>query len=456
MKKERNLQRDSIDFGKEKISRLFRQLFFPTLVGMIFNALLTLIDGVFVGQGVGSDGIAAVNIIAPVYMIVTGIGLMFGIGASVVASIQLSKSNNKAADIIMTQAFGVGTLIIGMFIVAGMIFPEPFARFLGSSDQLITHAIDYLFWLLPGTIFLFFECVGMMLIRLDGSPKFAMMCNVVAAVLNIGLDYIFIFPLGMGVKGAAIATTLATVAGGLMVLIYFIWCSKTLRFYRIKMSVTSLLLTCRNIGYMAKIGFAAFLTEIAISVMMFTGNYVFMGYLGESGVAAFSIACYLFPVLFSLSNAIAQSAQPIISYNYGLGDTARVSKALRISLYTALVCGCLVTALVAGGSRYICLLFLSPEVEAFKLAVAGLPKFAWCGIFFALNIAFIGYYQSLEKAYRAAIFTMLRGIIFVVPMFLCLPHLLGIYGLWLAIPASELLTTIIIVIDYLVIRHSKK
>lgn len=134
MNNERNLQRDSIDFGKEKISRLFRQLFFPTLVGMIFNALLTLIDGVFVGQGVGSDGIAAVNIIAPVYMVVTGVGLMLGIGASVVASIQLSRDNCKAARIIMTQAFGVGTLIVGVFVLSGMLFPERFARFLGSSS----------------------------------------------------------------------------------------------------------------------------------------------------------------------------------------------------------------------------------------------------------------------------------------------------------------------------------
>lgn len=457
MKKERNLQRDSIDFGTEKISRLFRQLFFPTLVGMIFNALLTLIDGVFVGQGVGSDGIAAVNIIAPVYMIVTGIGLMLGIGASVVASIQLSKNNNKAANIIMTQAFSVGTLLVSLFVLSGMLFPEPFARFLGSSDQLISHAVDYLFWILPGTIFLFFECVGMMLIRLDGAPKYAMMCNVVAAILNIGLDYIFIFPLEMGVKGAAIATTLATVAGGVMVLIYFLCCAKTLKFYRIKLSVTSILLTCRNIGYMAKIGFAAFLTEIAISVMMFTGNYVFMEYLGEAGVAAFSIACYLFPVLFSLSNAIAQSAQPIISYNYGLGDTSRVSKALGVSLFTALICGCLVSALVSGGAHTICLMFLSPEVEAFKLAVDGLPKFAICGIYFAINIAFIGYYQSLEKAYRAAIFTLLRGIIFIVPMFLCLPHILGISGLWYAIPAAELLTMIVIIADFAIAqRHNYK
>lgn len=163
----------------------------------------------------------------------------------------------------MTQAFSVGILLVSLFVLLGMLYPARFARFLGSSDLLMHHAVDYLFWVLPGTIFLFFECVGMMLIRLDGAPKYAMMCNVVAAILNIGLDYLFIFPMGMGVKGAAIATTLATVAGGMMVLIYFVWCSKTLKFYRIKTSVTSILLTCRNIGYMAKIGFAAFLTEIA-------------------------------------------------------------------------------------------------------------------------------------------------------------------------------------------------
>lgn len=452
----KDLDRDSLDLGSEKIPKLFRQLFFPTLIGMVFNALLTIIDGVFVGQGVGANGIAAVNIVAPLFMVVTGLGLMFGIGSSVIASIRLANNEIKAANIIGTQAFIVGTVIVVLISIPCLISPEKVVRMLGSSDLLLHNTIDYLLWLLPGMVFLLIECVGMMLIRLDGSPRYAMWCNIVAATFNIALDYILVFPLQMGVAGAAIATSVSCALGGIMVLIYFMFFSKTLKFYRLKTSLTSLLLTLRNTWYMAKIGFATFLTEIAMSVMMLTGNYVFIDALGENGVAAFSIACYLFPVIFSMSNAVAQSAQPIISYNYGAGNMRRVSKSLTTSLIAALTCGIIVTAIVALGAGPIIMLFLRPDSGAFDIACDGLPMFALCGIFFALNIAMIGYYQSLEQSARATVFTLLRGIIFIVPLFLTLPLILGTAGMWLAIPASELLTLIVISADYVANRHRHK
>lgn len=454
MKKDRHLDRDSLDFGNERIPKLFRHLFFPTLIGMIFNAVLTVIDGIFVGQGVGANGIAAVNIVAPLFMVVTGLGLMFGIGSSVIASIRLANNEIKAANIISTQAFLVGIVLVVLISVPCLIFPGRVVGLLGSSDILRPYAIDYLLWLLPGMAFLLIECVGMMLIRLDGSPRYAMWCNVIAATFNIGLDYILVFPMQMGVSGAAIATSVSCGLGGVMVLVYFFRYSATLKFYRLKISLTSLLLTLRNVGYMAKIGFATFLTEIAMSVMMLTGNYVFISTLGENGVAAFSIACYLFPVIFSMSNAVAQSAQPIISFNYGAGNMRRVSKSLKTSLFAALICGIIVTSMVTFATRPIVSMFLSPASDAFHIACAGLPEFALCGIFFALNIAFIGYYQSLERAARATAFTLLRGIIFIVPMFLCLPHVLGVSGMWLAIPASELLTLIVISADFFISRKT--
>lgn len=449
MKKDRHLDRDKLDFGNERIPKLFRQLFFPTLVGMVFNALLTIIDGVFVGQGVGANGIAAVNIVAPLFMVVTGLGLMFGIGASVIASIRLANKEIKAANIISTQAFVVGILIVLLISIPCVLSPSWMVGVLGSSEILRPLAESYLLWLLPGMAFLLIECVGMMLIRLDGSPRYAMWCNVVAASFNIVLDYVLVFPMQMGVAGAAIATSVSCALGGLMVLVYFFKYSTTIKYYRLKLSLTSILLTLRNTAYMAKIGFATFLTEIAMSVMMLTGNYVFIGALGEDGVAAFSVACYLFPVIFSMSNAVAQSAQPIISYNYGAGDMRRVSKSLKTELVAAMICGICVTAIVALGAKPIVRMFLAPDSGAYHLACAGLPQFALCGLFFALNIAFIGYYQSLEKAVAATVYTMLRGMIFVVPMFLCLPHLLGVSGMWLAIPASEMLTFIIIAMVYL-------
>lgn len=166
---------------------------------MIFNSALTIIDGVFVGQGVGADGIAAVNIVAPIFMMSTGIGLLFGIGSSVVASIHLARNNAKAARIIMTQAMIVGVLIISAIIVLSLCFTDSLLGILGCSERLKANATDYLLWLLPGLFFLFLQCVGMMLVRLDGSPRYAMWVQVVAAVVNIVLDWYMIFPLGMGV-----------------------------------------------------------------------------------------------------------------------------------------------------------------------------------------------------------------------------------------------------------------
>lgn len=447
--KERNLDRDKLDFGNGKIGMLFRSLFFPTLIGMIFNSVLTIIDGVFVGQGVGADGIAAVNIVAPIFLVCTGLGLMLGIGASVIASIRLSEDNVKAARIILTQAFGVGLLIVCVICSVAFFFSKDIVYMLGCSERLESKAIEYMLWLLPGLFFLLIQCVGMMLIRLDGSPKFAMWIQIVAAVLNIVLDWYMVFPLGMGVGGAAIATSVACSVGGLLVLAYFIWFSDKLKFYRLKASVTSLLLTARNCWYMMKIGFATFLTELAMSIMMLTGNYMFMSMLHEAGVAAFAIACYLFPVVFSISNAVAQSAQPIISFNYGAHQMARVSRALKISLSTAVLCGIMVALGLLAGAPAIVSLFLNAGEEAYALAVDGLPQFATCSLFFAVNIAFIGYYQSIEKALASTLYTLLRGVVVLVPSFIVLPHLIGVPGLWLAIPVAEMLTCAIIGVRYL-------
>lgn len=438
------MERDRLDFGTMKIGPLFRALFFPTLIGMIFTSLITVIDGMFVGHGVGADGIASVNIVAPTYMIATGIGLMFGIGASVIASIRLSEGNTKAANIILTQGFACSTLLALAMVAVLTFAPQWSLDVLGCSDNLRDNAVNYMLPLTPAMLFVMIQCIGMMLIRLDGSPRYAMMCQAIPAVLNIILDYVMIFPMGMGVRGAAVATSISCVVGGLMAVVYFCGFSSTLRFYRIKLSGKSILLSLRNSGYMIKIGFATFLTEIAMSVMMITGNYMFMSRLGEQGVAAYSIACYLFPVVFSMANAVAQSAQPIISYNYGARKPHRVSQALRVAILAALICGVAVTTGLVTGARAIVSAFLESDEPAFAIAVGGLPLFAVCSLFFAINVTYIGYCQSLEKAGLSIFFTLLRGVIFLVPSFLLLPSLIGDSGLWLAIPLAEFLTMLII------------
>lgn len=436
-----------LDYAGGKISRLFSKLFFPTLLGLIFNALITIIDGIFVGQGVGPDGIAAVNIIAPLFMVVTGMGLMFGIGSSVIAGIAIAQNDYRRACVNTTQACVLSAVLISVLIGVLLLFKEETARMLGSSDRLLPGAIDYLSWLIPGMFFLIFECIGMMVIRLDGSPKFAMFCNIIPAVINIALDYYLVFPCGMGVKGAAIATSASIAVGAAMVFFYFIRLSYVIKFRWSRRGFIS------NTWRQIQIGSSAFITEIAMSVMMLTGNYMFMKYHGDTGVAAFSIACYLFPLMFMMSNAVAQSAQPIISYNYGAKASDRVSTAFRLSLKVAAVCGLIAFLSIAFGARGIVSLFISPDCEAGQLATYGLPIYSACALFFAINISFIGYYQSIEKAFKAMLFTLMRGIIVLVPMFCILPAVFPEFGLWAAIPASEFITLAAISLSYLHARR---
>lgn len=436
-----------LDYAGGKISRLFSKLFFPTLLGLIFNALITIIDGIFVGQGVGPDGIAAVNIIAPLFMVVTGMGLMFGIGSSVIAGIAIAQNDYRRACVNTTQACVLSAVLISVLIGVLLLFKEETARMLGSSDRLLPGAINYLSWLIPGMFFLIFECIGMMVIRLDGSPKFAMFCNIIPAVINIALDYYLVFPCGMGVKGAAIATSASIAVGAAMVFFYFIRLSYVIKFRWSRRGFIS------NTWRQIQIGSSAFITEIAMSVMMLTGNFMFMKYHGDTGVAAFSIACYLFPLMFMMSNAVAQSAQPIISYNYGAKASDRVSAAFRLSLKVAAVCGLIAFLSIAFGARGIVSLFISPDCEAGQLATYGLPIYSACALFFAINISFIGYYQSIEKAFKAMLFTLMRGIIVLVPMFCILPAVFPEFGLWAAIPASEFITLAAISLSYLHARR---
>ena len=440
MKKLKNKERDSIDFGKSRVEPLFHSIFYPTLLSMVFASLFTVADGIFVGQGVGSNALAAINIVAPLFLITTGIALMFGAGVSVVASIHLSKGNNRAANITITQAFDVATLLITILAVTIYFFRIPFLRLMGCSDALLSLGEQYLIPILPGCIFIIIQIIGTFVIRLDGSPKYAASLEVIPGFLNIFLDWLFVFPMQMGIAGSAIASTISCAAAAGMVIGYMLLNTRTVKMIRLKLTLTSLYLTARNTGYMARSGFSSMLGELAMSMILLTGNYVFMKGLGEDGVAAFSVACYLYPIVFMVNNSVAQSAQPIISFNYGTGNKYRVQRAFRISIRTAAICGVIATTVLTLGAKPLVALFLIEGTKAHEIAIAGLPLFAYSAIFFALNVAIIGYYQAIEQNVRAIVYMLLRGLLFLVPSFLLMPAFIFPQGMWLAVPVTECMT----------------
>lgn len=450
------MRRDAINFGTTNVPLLFRRLFFPTLMGMLGMSAMTAIDGIFIGHSVGSNGIAAVNIICPPLMLLTGIGLMIGTGCSVVASIYLSQGKEKAARLNVTQAFIFATVVAATAIVLMMGWPDDTARLLGSSEHLLPMVKEYMMWYVPSWLFMVWEAVALFVIRLDGSPNVAMASSLTAAAMNVFLDWLFMFPFGWGLMGAAFATSISTVAGCLIAIVYILGYAKTLRLKRLKASLKSLSLSVRNIGYQCRIGSSALLGEATMAVLILVGNYVFMRYLGDDGVGAFGIACYYTPFIFMIGNAIAQSAQPIISYNFGMGSHPRVREAESVALTTAAVCGLTVTAAFVLLPDWLVGLFVGHDNEAAKIAIDGFPYFAAGFVFFIFNVTAVGYFQSVERVMPATAFALMRGFILLIPSFMLMPSLLGNHGIWLAMPVAESLTALIIVIFYLINRNKNR
>ena len=438
--------RDHIDFAHTDIGRLFSSMFFPTLLGMLFNMAFIFTDGIFVGHGIGGHGLAAINLIGPIMMLINGLGMMLGVGASVVSAIHLAHDNVKAARINVTQAFTAGIVCSVLIGTVCYLFPDTVLTLLGADGTLYPFAREYYIWFLPTCLLNMVTEIGMFAIRLDGSPRFAMLSNIIPAVINIVLDYLFIFPMQWGLMGASLATDLGGLVGTGMVIYYMCFRAKTLRFYRVKMSATSLRLSARNIGYMTRMGLSGFVGEIAVAVMMLTGNWVFKQHLGDDGVAAYSVSCYLFPLVYMIYSAVAASAQPIISFNHGAGERKRVHSTLRFSLLVAIVLGLAVSSLFYFFAPTVVSCFLSTGAPAYTLAAKGLPYYAMGFLFMAINVCVVGYLQSIERAGLAILFTLMRGIVFLVAAFLVLPHFLAVPGLWLAIPTAEALTTLCVMV----------
>lgn len=440
--------KDNIDFAKEPVGKLFRQMFLPTLVSMVSMVVLNITDGAFVGHGVGSDALAAVNIVAPLFMIMGGVGLMFGIGGSVVASIHLSRGKPKVACINVTQGLITGFIIGTVIATIMLIFKRETCLLFGSSEALIPLATCYLKWIALFMPLCILANIGMFMVRLDGSPRLAMWMNLMAASLNLVGDYVLIFPCHMGLEGAAIATSGSYGLEGVATLIYLLFFSRTIKFCRIKLSYKSLRLSLRNTTYQMRIGFSAFLGEMAISAMFIVGNYQFMRYMGEDGVAAFSVCCYLTPICFMFGNSIVQSSQPIISFAYGQNNSERIVSAMKINLLTAVCCGIIGSAFVFLASNWVCSTFLPPGCRAWQLANEGVPLFGTCFLFVILNLTLIGYYQSTEKNIHATTFTILRGIVLLLPAYIVLPQQFGNTGLWLSQTVCEFVAFIVLYIFY--------
>ncbi|MGN1213391.1 MAG: MATE family efflux transporter, partial [Bacteroidaceae bacterium] len=432
----------------KRIAPLFRAYFFPTLFAMIAISLVTIADGFFVGRGVGADGVAAVNIVWAPMMIFVGLGLMLGIGCGVTSTIALARGDKTTARRHVTQAITLGLLIVVILATIMLANPSATAKLLGASDTLQDITIEYMVYLIPGFVIDIFCLIGQFVLRCDGRPKTAMWSTLLPGITNVVLDWLLVFHLDMGIKGAALATSLSFVVGSLIVFFALIKPNSKLRLLNI-FSKNTWVGATRNISRQCLIGLSALLGELVMAMTMFLGNIETMRLLGDAGVGAFGVVCYYLPFIFLMGNAIAQSGQPILSFNYGRRNTVRVRETFHYMIKIAMVCGLICAFAFFFLNTALTSLFIPADSPAGTIAIEAFPYYAACALPYIFNIVAIGYFQSVERAKPSIVFALMRGTVFLVPSFVLLPLWLGSTGVWLALTVSELSTTLFIVLFYM-------
>ncbi|RYG73524.1 MATE family efflux transporter [Lentibacillus lipolyticus] len=423
----------------QSVPKSFFQYLLPTLIGMMLMSANIVIDGIFVGNGIGSVALASVNVAVPVWSIIISISLLIGIGGGTLYSIATGARDRVRAQRAFTLAIVLVTIIMTLIGLAGYITVEPLARLFGANTETLGYAVDYMQVIFMWAPIVAWENTLSIFVRNDGSPNIAMAGLVVSAVLNIVLNYWMIFILEMEVTGAALASVIATAAGLLVYSLHFFKKESGLTFARSIWQKDDM----KMIG---KLGFPNFLAEAGTGVFVIGYNIALSYYAGTTGLAAFSVINYLHTFMFLAFIGIGTSIQPMISFYYGAKKYEAIKNTVRIAEITGIVLGATFLAIGWFGGGPLVSIF-GVETDAIRqLAIKGIALFFISYLFMGINFIYMTYYQSIAYIQPSIAISLFRGFILLIVALIVLPLWLGTTGIWLALPAAEGLTAIFLLI----------
>lgn len=428
----------SAQLGQGSVPRLLLRFSAPAIVGMMAQALYSLIDRVFVGRVIGGDGIAGITVAFPFMLIVLAFGMLIGFGATAQISIWLGRQRKDVAERILGNAAMLLMLASLVITVAGLLLIDQILVVFGASETVLPYAHDYLKIIVLGTVF---QMVGFGLntaIRGEGNPRVAMLSMLISVVLNAILAPIFIFWLHWGMQGAALATVLAQAVSAVWVLAYFLSGTSVLR-----LRATDLWLdreTCLGIFVIGSPPFAMQLAACALQSLL---NHQLHIYGGDAAIAVMGIIYSVVMMIAMPIFGINQGAQPIIGYNYGARRFDRVKKTLE----TAIMAGSALTIV----GFIIMMLFPAQVVRIFasndealvamgthaiRIAVSMLPIVGF-------QIVSASYFQAVGKPKIAIILSLSRQVLILVPALLIMPHFFGLDGVWASMPTADLAASVL-------------
>lgn len=425
----------NIDLREDSIKSIFIKYLIPAIAGMVVKSLYITTDAVFIGRGVGSLGLAGVNLIIPLFSFFSAVAILFGIGGATVVSIEFGKGNKEKAIEAFSGNIIMLTIIMAIVAIVGSLYIDELVSLLGATESIFPYTKSYLFILLKFSIVFALGQGLSCFVRNDANPKLAMYSLIFSAVLNCILDYIFIFIFNWGIEGAALATGISHVTACVVLLVHFVFKKGKLRF-KFQIIDTQLVRSIRN-------GVPNFFAEISIGITTLAFNKVIISLLGEQGITAYSIVMGAGPIFTMTFMGISQALQPIISFNYGANKISRVKESLNLGIKASLGVGIVffILALILGEN--IVRLFNNTDNTLITYTVTALRKYFSAFLFMGVNIVIITYFQAIEKSRLSTILSMLRGFILVLICIFIVPYIFGKEALWYSVTLAEVLTIIV-------------
>ncbi len=419
------------------VGRLLWQYSLPAVVGMVVMSLYNIIDRIFIGQCVGPEAISGLTITFPVMNLSAAIGVLIGAGGSARVSIMLGAGDRRGAELVLGNSLVLTIVNALVYISLMAIFLDPILYAFGASDVTIPYARDFMQWILPGMFVMNLAFSFNNIMRSSGYPIKAMVTMFIGAGINIALVPVFIYLLGWGIKGAAIATDIAMTITAGFVMYHFFQEKSSLHFqagiYRLRRHIV--------IGIIG-IGAAPSIVNACASIINMLINNNLLRYGGDLAVGGAGIFSTYASLLTMVIVGLCQGLQPIVGYNYGAGLVGRLKRAYFLAVGVATTICCIGAAVAISYPSIIARAFTT-DAQLIGITSTALRTAMMCFWFVGFQIVSTTFFQSIGKASKSIFLSLIRQVIFLIPLLMLLPPIWGLEGIWLSFPCSDLCATLV-------------
>lgn len=407
------------------------------ILGQMAYSFYTLVDTFFISASLGANGLAALNLAFPMFCLINGTGLMIGMGGGTRYSILKSRGESLQASRVFTDAVYLVICFAAVYVLLGAFLSGRIVRVLGADDTVFAMTNTYLKVLLLFAPAFLTNNLLQCFVRNDGKPSLSMAAMITGSLSNIILDYIFIFPLHMGIFGAILATGLSPVISILVLSPYLIGRKNHFHFVRAACGG-------KKIREILSTGLPPFVTEISSGIVMFLFNFIILRLTGNIGVAAFSVITVISLVVVAIYTGLSQGIQPILSSNHGAGYAANVKAIRKYAMITMLLLSSIIYGIIFCEASQLVMIFNSEGNDVLQeIAVAGMKLYFLACPFIGFNIVTATYFTSTERPRPGQLISIFRGLVILVPMAFLLSSLFEMTGVWCAYPLTEFVVALI-------------